>query len=357
MGLPSYNDMRLPILRMLADGKLHGIRDVIKAVAAELGVAAEDRKLLTPKTRRPRFDIGVTRCVTDLRKAGMLKNTELGRFCITGDGQAALSKDPRRIDLGFLRENSALFCEWEASVRRGREAWRGEGSAAGASDSGMVAIIDTPGAGDSWGGGAGRPAHGGRSRLLQHVRTLLEEGRALDSLAAVSFSDTLFVTAKGSHEDLLLSFGRAVWPAIVRGIREGVPVRGCVACGRFLRDKDGSVAGPAADEAAAYYRLPQWAGISAAPSANAVLSTLAPGPARAPGGGGPYAMHSIPLGTLVEQGAWAVNWPGQCDESGEREIEEIAGIMEVRIETAPDIESALRWRNTRRFCDSVLAAA
>ena len=356
MGLPSYDDLRLPILRMLVDGKVHWIRDVIEAVAAELGVVAEDRKLRTPKTRRPRFDIDVTRCVTDLRKAGMLKNTELGKFYITGGGRAALSKNPGRIDLGFLRENSAPFCEWEASVRRGREVWRGEGGAAGASNSGMVAIIDALGAGDSWGGGADGPAHGGRSRLLQHARNLLEEDKALDGLAAVSFSDTLFVTAKGSHEDLLLSFGRAVWPAIVRGIREGVPVRGCVACGRFLRDEEGSVAGPAADEAAAYYRLPQWAGISAAPSANAVLSTLAPGPLQGPGGG-PYAMHSIPLGTLVEQGAWAVNWPGQCDESGEREIEEIAGIMEVRIETAPDIESALRWRNTRRFCDSVLAAA
>ena len=371
MAIPPYNDMRLPILRMLGDGEVHWIRDVIEAVAAELGVAGADRALLTPKTRRSLFDISVTRCVTDLRKAALIENTELGRFRITGDGRAILSKNPGRIDLAFLRENSAPFREWEESVRRARSLWKGkdggaagkkDGGAAGTGDGGggggMVAVIGVPGAGDPWGGGADGPAHGKGRSLLEYARDLLKEEKALKGLDTMSFSGTLFATARGSdHRDLLLSFGRAVWPTIVRGICEDVPVRGCVACGSFARDAQGSVSGPAADEAAAYHPLPQWVGVSAAPSANAVLSGLAPGRPLHGLGGEPYAMHSIPLGTSVEQGAWAVNWPGLCDESGSGEIEEIPGIIEGRMDAAPDMETMLMWRSTRRFCDSALGAA
>lgn len=368
MAIPPHNDMRLPILRMLGDGEAHWIRDVIEAVAAELGVAGADRALLTPKTGRLSFDIGVTRCVTDLRKAALLENTELGWFRITGDGRAILSKNPGKIDLAFLRENSAPFREWEESVRRARSLCKGkdggaagkkDGGAAGTGDNGggMVAVIGMPGAGGPRGVGAGGPAPEKGRSLLEYARDLLEEEKALKGLDTMSFSGTLFATARGAdHVDLLLSFGRAVWPAIVRGIQEDVPVRGCVACGSFARDAQGSVSGPAADEAAAYHPLPQWVGVSAAPSANAVLSGLAPGRSLHGLGGGPYAMHSIPLGTSVEQGAWAVNWPGQCDESGSGEIEEIPGIIEGRMDAAPDMETMLMWRSTRRFCDSVLGA-
>ena len=368
MAIPSYNDMRLPILRMLEDGEVHWIRDVIEAVAAELDVAGADRARLTPTTRRSLFDISVTRCVTDLRKAALLENTELGRFRITGDGRAILSKNPGKIDLEFLRENSAPFREWEESVRRARSLWKGkdggaagkkDGGAAGTEDGGggMVAVIGVPGAGGPWGGGAGGPANEKGRSLLEYARDLLKEEKALKGLNTMSFSGTLFATARGSdHRDLLLSFGRAVWPAIVQGIQEDVPVRGCVACGSFARDAQGSVSGPAADEAAAYHPLPQWVGVSAAPSANAVLSGLAPGRPLHGLGGEPYAMHSIPLGTSVEQGAWAVNWPRLCDESGSGEIEEIPGIIEGRMDAAPDMETMLMWRSTRRFCDSVLGA-
>ena len=367
MAIPSYDDMRLPILRMLGDGEAHWIRDVIEAVAAELGVAGADRALLTPKTRRISFDIGVTRCVTDLRKATLLENTKHAWFRITGDGRAVLSKDPGRIDLAFLRENSAPFREWEESVRRARSLWKkggadgkedgGAGAAGTGGDSGMVAVIGVPGAGGPRGAGAGGPASEKGRRLLEYARDLLEEEKALKGLDTMSFSGTLFATARGAdHGDLLRSFSRAVWPAIVRGIIVDVPVRGCVACGGFARDAQGSISGPAADEAAAYHPLPQWVGVSAAPSTNAVLSGLAPGRPPHGQGGGPYAMHSIPLGTSVEQGAWAVNWPGQCDESGSGEIEEIPGIIEGRMDAALDIETMLMWRSTLRFCDSVLGA-
>lgn len=337
---------------------MHTIRDVIGAVAGELGVGEDERALLTPKTSRRKFDIAVTRCVTDLRKAALLRNTVLGEFRITGEGQAVLSKDPKKIDLKFLRRTSAPFREWE-EYKRGKNLRppRDDGPDDMESD-GIVAIIDVLGVKGSWRGGNGRAVHRKWKRLLRDARCLLQGDKALGGLSTMAFSDTLFVTAEGkSYGDLLFAFSRASWPVVVHSIREDIPVRGCVACGRFLRHARNLVTGPAVDEAAMYHCLPQWVGISAAPSANGVLTRAIPHSGHP--GNGLYAMHDIPLKASVEQDAWAVNWPGQCDEAddgGGDAIEDIVGIIDDRANATPDIEAAFKWRNTRRFCNSVLGA-
>lgn len=359
MAIPHGDAMRLPILRMIEDGDVHEIRDVIRTVADELGVGEDEQALLTPKTARRKFDIAVTRCVTDLRKAALLKNTVLGEFRITDEGRAALSRDPEKIDLQFLRRISTPFRKWEEYKHRGSSKPAQDASPDDDMESdGMVAIIDVLGVKGSWKGGHGRDVHRKWKRLLRRSRDLLQEDKALGDLNTMAFSDTLFVTAEGKrYDDLLFAFSRASWPVVVHSIREDIPVRGCVACGRFLRHAKNLVTGPAVDEAAMYHCLPQWVGISAAPSANGVLTRAIPNSCHPDNG--LYAMHDIPLKSSVEQDAWAVNWPGQCDEAdddGGDAIEDIVGIIDDRANATPDIEAAFKWRNTRRFCNSVLGA-
>lgn len=151
---------------------------------------------------------------------------------------------------------------------------------------------------------------------MRYVRSLLEAENALGGLVTAAFSGTLFITAEGSAQtDLLLAFGRAVWPAVVRGIRKDVQVCGCVAGGRLVRTAENWVGGPAAREAAAHSDMPRWVGISAAPSANGMLAAAMPRGAHRGGGGGgaPYVRHGLPIGVTAEQGAWAVDWPGLCN--------------------------------------------
>lgn len=345
MALPSYDDLRTSVLRMIGDSEVHRIRGVIEGVAAELGVSDADRALLTPKMRRIKFDISVESAVADLRKAAWLENTELGVFRITSAGRDALSLNPKRVDLRFLRDNSAPFREREASSgSRRRVPGKGIG-AGGAVGDGIVAAIGVPAAGDA----RSRPLH-----LLRYVRDLLEGERALGGLETAAFSGTLFMAAEGARRDLLLAFGRAVWPAVTRSIREGVQVSGCVACGRLERPAKNWVAGPAADEAAAYLGAQRWVGISATPSACGVLEGAMP---RA---GYPdsmlYVRRAAPHVDAAGPGEWAVNWPGMCSEEDGREVEELAGIMDERIEAAPDAGEALRWWNARRFCERALPA-
>lgn len=354
MALPPYDDLRTAALRLIGDGRVHPIQDVIDEIARELGVGAADRALLTPKMHRRKFDIDVESAVADLRRAEWLKNTRHGRFRITVEGRAALSLDPKRVDRKFLRENSAAFREDARRRQRRREpAGREEGKGGrkmGAECDGIVAVIDAPAAADAAGGG-------GPLSLLRYARDLLGEEKALGGIWTAAFPGTLLAAAEGGgRRDLLHAFGRAVWPAVTHAIREGVQVSGCVASGRFSRPAENWVGGPAASEAAAHRGMPRWIGISAAPGAGGVLARAAGAPGRAGRAGGPYAVHGVPAGRRAGRDAWAVNWPGQCDEADGREIEELVGIMDDRIESAPDAGAALRWWNTRRFCEKVLAA-
>lgn len=356
MALPPNYDLRAAALRLIGDGRVHQIREVIDDIAAELDVSGADRNLPTPKMCRNKFDIAVESAVSDLRKAAWLENVELGRFHITNEGRAALSQSPKKIDLEFLRANSAQFRERvPRGRRRGPGGEKGASGADGAEHNGIVAAIVAHVAGGSGSSGGAKAAHDGPLRLLRRARDLLKGEEALGRPTTAAFSGTLFMAAEGgTRRNLLLAFGRAVWPVIVHAIREDVLVSGCVACGRFSRPADNWVTGPAADEAVAQHGMPRWVGISAAPSADGVLARAVPRAVRA--GRGPYARHGMPLGAPLERGVWAVNWPGLCGEEDGCEVEELLGIIDDRIETTPDAGATARWRITRQFCELALSA-
>ncbi len=58
---------------------------------------------------------------------------------------------------------------------------------------------------------------------------------------------------------------------MVKALNDGVYLRGCISIGDFYYSKK-MIVGAAGFEAAAHYELPQWIGISAAPSAYAVTT-------------------------------------------------------------------------------------
>ena len=360
-GIPKTADMHSHVLEIIADGKLHKIARVTDLVAERMGVTDEARRITTASGRLS-FDIGVRRAVSNLRIAGLLENERLGVFKITGAGSGIASRRLPSIGVPYLRDNCEAYRRHMMDRKKSRESLQ-RGVAAGAGPRkrhGMVAIIDVLGVKGSWkgdGGGGVPDLHKKWNKLLGSARGHLKDDGALGRGATFSaFSDTMFVTARGkNYADLLLSFSKAMWPVIASSIREDVPLRGCVSCGSYFRSRNNLFTGPAVDEAAEYYLLPQWIGISAAPSANSVLSREMP---RQPyRNGRMYRRHDIPLRTSVEQDAWALNWPRQCeDEDEEGAMERIVEHIDERMERLTDIGAALKWRNTRKFCSESLSA-
>ena len=359
-GIPSVAEVHLKILEAVSDGRMHKIAEVTDSVAERLDVTDEARKRVGKAGRRL-FDMNVKRATHNLRAAGLIKNGDIGIFEMTREGRAVLSARPTRIDAGYLRRNCKQYRIHEERLAKNRKNLRSAGTAGGPRRRrGMVAIIDVLGVKGSWRdeNGAGVPSlHKRWNSLLKSTKCLLKGDDFVGkSMTFSAFSDTMFITVEGqSYDRVLLAFGGIMWQAIIHSIKEDVPVRGCVSCGDYFRSGDNLFTGPAVDEAAAYYSLPQWIGISAAPSANSALSRAIPRPSHR--NNRIYRRHDIPLKMSVEQDAWALNWPRQSDDEDEEwTIEEIIEHIDDRMDRTTDIGAALKWRNTRKFCNAVLSA-
>ena len=151
-----------------------------------------------------------------------------------------------------------------------------------------------------------------------------------------------------------IAFSDIAWRLVVRSIEKDVPVRGCVSYGRYYAGASSLFTGSAVDEAARYHELPQWIGVSAAPSANRALSRSIR--RRSDPRNRFYTRYDIPLGSSVERDAWVVNWPRRYDdeEPGEA-MENVLGRIDGKLDGITDVDAALKWRNTRKFCTDMLA--
>lgn len=359
-GIPKTADMHLPVLEIIEDGGMHKIGTVTDLIAERMGVTAEARRITTA-SGRVSFDVAVRRAVSNLRIAGLLENEELGIFKITGAGRDIAAQRLPSIDTQYLRDNCEPYRRYEGDRKKSHESiQRGEAEVDPREKRGIVAMIDVLGVRGSWreGDNGDIPElHKNWNKLLGSARSSLENDEILKrEMTFTAFSDTMFITAGGSdHATLLLSFSRAIWRVITSGIMKDMPLRGCVSCGSYVHSGDNLFTGPAVDEAAEYYLLPQWIGISAAPSANGALNKVMPHLPYLDGN--VYKRHDIPLKTSVEQDAWALNWPRQCeddDKNEEGKMDEILERIDRKMESLTDIGAALKWRNTRKFCNDAL---
>lgn len=155
----------------------------------------------------------------------------------------------------------------------------------------------------------------------------------------------MFVTADGDAKVLLGAFGRICSRLIPKSIHLDIPIRGCVAVGEFYQSGRGLFTGPAVREAAAYYGLPQWIGISSCPSAYNKIDGLGSGRAC-------YAKYDIPLNHSVEYGGLVVNWPDRYNHDHvdrEKELDYMLALLEQRMVRTLGVDASLKWRNTRDF--------
>jgi restriction system protein len=102
MALPSYDTFMLPVLRALADGHEHDIRDLRERMAAEFKLGDQERLELLPSGKQPVFDSRVGWAKTYLEKAGLLVTVRRACYRITDAGRSVLAKKPDHIDKEYL---------------------------------------------------------------------------------------------------------------------------------------------------------------------------------------------------------------------------------------------------------------
>ena len=104
MAIPDFQAIMLPFLHLLADGKEHQHKDLIKGVADHFNLSEEERQELLPSQRQAIIANRVGWARTHLSKAGLIKSPARGIHVITPRGQASLNDTPQSINMQFLMQ-------------------------------------------------------------------------------------------------------------------------------------------------------------------------------------------------------------------------------------------------------------
>ena len=102
MSVPSYDTFMLPLLRLLADGQEHDIRELRDKLAAEFKLTDEDRAVRVSNGRQRAFDNRVGWAKTYLDKAGLISSPRRAWCRIADPGRKVLAQKPERITKEFL---------------------------------------------------------------------------------------------------------------------------------------------------------------------------------------------------------------------------------------------------------------
>lgn len=103
MPVPDYQTFMLPVLRAVAEGAEHSVRDVRERLAVEFGLSPADRAEMLPSGKQSVFDNRVGWAKTYMEKAGLLETVRRGVYRITQVGKSVLAEKPDRLDKEYLR--------------------------------------------------------------------------------------------------------------------------------------------------------------------------------------------------------------------------------------------------------------
>jgi restriction system protein len=104
MPIPDFQSIMLPLLKILADGKVYKYREILEALAREFQVTEAERKEMLPSGQQEIFANRVGWAKTYLKKAGLIESPQRATFVISEKGKEILSQNPARIDAKFLRQ-------------------------------------------------------------------------------------------------------------------------------------------------------------------------------------------------------------------------------------------------------------
>ncbi len=133
MALPKYNEFHVPMLKFLADGKPHKVKEVRKAMREYFHLSDEDVSEMLPSGRITTFASRVGWASTYLNKAGLIDKPVRGEFLITEEGRKALEHLPEVIDSKWLcrYESFRQFSGAKSEADGGAAVAAGDGASLG----------------------------------------------------------------------------------------------------------------------------------------------------------------------------------------------------------------------------------
>lgn len=360
MAIPDFEEVMLPLLEYAKNRGICAINDVEEFLAKKFNLSKEERHQLKPSGRETTFLNRILWTRLYLKKAGLIFDPKKAHYQITSQGKTFLEKKPKKIDTEILMTFSE-FKRWKnkikISIKRTRKRKKIKKFP---KTFGVIILIDALGTKGIWKGQDSGEILKKWTRFNKNIQDSVISGLGSNNdVSFASFSDTIVITASSANiERTLRDVSDFLSDHIIESMIIGMPIRGCFSVGEFYKDKQ-LIIGPAIDEAAAYYTLPQWIGISASPSANIIIEKMYKKDPNSTGF--LFQKCDIPLKKSIEQNAWALNWVDISDQyvndnskviSGKKYDDTLDIIFE-NLENYSDVGISMKWRNTLKFYELV----
>ncbi|HDZ62399.1 MAG TPA: restriction endonuclease [Nitrospirae bacterium] len=113
MMIPKYEEIMLPLLKYLSDGKEHGLSETHDALAEQFKLTNEELRELLPSGKQTVFRNRVGWARTYMKKAGLLISPKRAHFKISEKGIELLKENPTEINSKFLARYDD-FVEFQA---------------------------------------------------------------------------------------------------------------------------------------------------------------------------------------------------------------------------------------------------
>lgn len=104
MGVPDFQSLMLPLLRIAGDGKEHSLSEARAALGSEFKLTQAEQDELLPSGRQSRFSNRVAWAKVYLEQGSLLLSPRRGHFLITDRGREVLKGPPDRIDIRWLEQ-------------------------------------------------------------------------------------------------------------------------------------------------------------------------------------------------------------------------------------------------------------
>src|SRR5205809_5195942 len=94
MAIPKYDEIMLPLLKVLSDAQAHTKRELTEKMADHFGLTPAEREQMLPSTRATYIKHRTGWAAFGLRKAGLATNPVEGTLQITEEGRRFLATNP-----------------------------------------------------------------------------------------------------------------------------------------------------------------------------------------------------------------------------------------------------------------------
>jgi restriction system protein len=113
VAIPDYESCMIPLLRLLADGEIHVMKELTQGIADHFGLSEEERQRMLPSGQQAYISNRVGWAKSYLKKAGLLENPTRGKVRITREGQIVLKEAPPAINCEYLMKYPAFVDFWK----------------------------------------------------------------------------------------------------------------------------------------------------------------------------------------------------------------------------------------------------